>query len=54
MIAEIVKWVLIGMCAFGVLAAIRKPRKPVTAGMFAYILAWNIFEVVSILIFWRS
>lgn len=57
MIAEFVKWVIVGMFALGALitiTAVGKPRKPLTPGTAAYVVAVNALYIVLIAIFWDN
>lgn len=57
MAAEIAKWFLVCMLALGALltiAAVGKPRKPLTSGTAAWVVAFNAAYIVLVIVFWRT
>ena len=52
---EIVKWVLIGWSVFGslvVVTQVGKPRKPLTGGTAAFVVAYNALMIAAVLTWW--
>lgn len=56
-IAEFVKWLIVGMFALGALltiAAVGRPRKPMTSGTAATVVAFNALYIVLMIVFWKN
>lgn len=53
----IAKWIIIGWVALAtitVVALVGKPRKPITPGTAAVIVALNAIQIVAMVIWWRA
>lgn len=53
--SEIVKWALVGWCAFAaivVVTQVGKPRGPLTGGTAAFSVIFCALEIVAILAYW--
>jgi hypothetical protein len=54
-VSEIVKWTLVGWCAFSaivVITQVGKPRGPLTGGTAAFAATCCALEIVGILAYW--
>jgi hypothetical protein len=57
MIAEIAKWLIVGMLCLGGLltvASVGKPRRTLTGGQAAASVAFNALYVTLIVLYWRN
>ncbi len=53
--SEIIKWVLVGWCAFAaivVVTQVGKPKKPTTGGAAAFTVVFCALEIAAILAYW--